>query len=158
MPRKEHDSPAHEYHGLGWESGWRWCRTPVVLLTRRADTRGMSGLQSGQQTSSLEWRGCWKRTIWLNSIILFFWPNFLSRRDLQMNLHWSCGPEKQASLMAQMVKSLPAMQTLYPGSGRSSGEGNGNPLQYSCLGNPMDKGAWRAIVHVVTKSRTGVRD
>ena len=34
-----------------------------------------------------------------------------------------------------------------PGSGKSSGEGNGNPLQYSCLENPMDRGAWRAIVH-----------
>ena len=41
-----------------------------------------------------------------------------------------------------------------PGLGRSSGEGNGNPLQYSCLGNPMDRGAWRAAVHGVTKSRT----
>ena len=37
---------------------------------------------------------------------------------------------------------------------RSPGEGNVNPLQDSCLGNPMDRGAWRAIVHVVTKSRT----
>ena len=36
-----------------------------------------------------------------------------------------------------------------PGSGRSSGEGNGNPLQYSCLENPMDRGAWWAIVHGV---------
>ena len=34
-----------------------------------------------------------------------------------------------------------------PGSGRSPGEGNGNPLQYSCLENPMDKGAWQATVH-----------
>ena len=39
-----------------------------------------------------------------------------------------------------------------PGSGRSSGEGNGNPLQYSCLGNPMDREAWQAIVHGVPKS------
>ena len=38
-----------------------------------------------------------------------------------------------------------------PGSGRSPGEENGNPLQYSCLGNPMDRGAWQAIVHGVTK-------
>ena len=38
-----------------------------------------------------------------------------------------------------------------PGSGRSLGVGNGNPLQYSCLGNPMDRGAWRATVHGVTK-------
>ena len=41
-----------------------------------------------------------------------------------------------------------------PGLGRSSGEGNGNPLQYSCLENPMDQGAWWAMVHRVSKSRT----
>ena len=41
-----------------------------------------------------------------------------------------------------------------PESGRSPGEGSGNPLQYSCLGNSMDRGAWRATVHRVTKSRT----
>ena len=41
-----------------------------------------------------------------------------------------------------------------PGSGKSSGEGNGNPLQYSYLGNPMDKGAWQAIVHGFAKSQT----
>ena len=40
-----------------------------------------------------------------------------------------------------------------PGLGRSPGEGNGNPLQYSCLENPMDGGAWWATVHQVTKSR-----
>ena len=38
-----------------------------------------------------------------------------------------------------------------PGLGRSPGEGNGNPLQYSCLENPMDRGAWWATVHGVTK-------
>ena len=41
-----------------------------------------------------------------------------------------------------------------PGSGRSPGEGNGNPFQYSCLENPMDRGAWCATVHGVAKSRT----
>ena len=41
-----------------------------------------------------------------------------------------------------------------PGSERSPGEGNGNPLQYSCLENPMDRGAWQAMVHGVTKSWT----
>ena len=41
-----------------------------------------------------------------------------------------------------------------PGSGKSPGEGNGNPLQNSCLENPMDRGAWQATVHGVTKSRT----
>ena len=49
--------------------------------------------------------------------------------------------------MAQTVKNLPAVQEILgsiPGPGRSPGEGNGNPLQYSCLGNPMDRGAWKA--------------
>ena len=41
-----------------------------------------------------------------------------------------------------------------PGPGRSPGKGNGNPLQYSCLGNPMDRGAWQAIVHGIAKSET----
>ena len=45
-----------------------------------------------------------------------------------------------------------------PGLGRSPGEGNGNPLQYSCLENPMDGGAWLATVHGVAKSRTRLSD
>jgi len=45
-----------------------------------------------------------------------------------------------------------------PRSGRSLGEGNGKPLQYSCLENPMDKGAWQAAVHGVAKSWTQLSD
>ena len=45
-----------------------------------------------------------------------------------------------------------------PGSGRSPGEGNGNPFQYSCLGNPMDRGAWWATVHGITKKWTPLGD
>ena len=45
-----------------------------------------------------------------------------------------------------------------PGSGRSPGEGNGTPLQYSCLENPMDGGAWWATVHRVSNSRTQLSD
>ena len=41
--------------------------------------------------------------------------------------------------------------------GRSPGEGNGNPLQYSCLENPMDRGAWRAMLHLVTKRQTQLK-
>ena len=53
-----------------------------------------------------------------------------------------------------VVKNLPANAVdagLIPGLGRFPGEGNGKPLQYSCLGDPMDKGAWRATVHGVAK-------
>ena len=51
-----------------------------------------------------------------------------------------------------MGKNLPANvgdARLIPGLGRCLGGGNGNPLQYSCLGNPMDRGAWWATVHAV---------
>ena len=49
-----------------------------------------------------------------------------------------------ASLVAQMVKNLPAMQEtgFSPWVGKTPGEGNGNPLQHSCPGNPKDRGAW----------------
>ena len=46
---------------------------------------------------------------------------------------------------------------LIPGLGRCPGEGNGNPLQYSCLENPMDRGAWWAIVHGVAKGQTQLK-
>ena len=58
-----------------------------------------------------------------------------------------------------VVKNLPdkaGAMGLIPGLGKSPGEGNGNPLQYSCLENSMDRGAWRATVHGVAKSLTGL--
>ena len=63
-----------------------------------------------------------------------------------------------------MVKNPPANTGdsedtgLIPGLGRSPGGGNGNPLQYSCLGDPMDRGAWWTTVCGVAKSRTQVSD
>ena len=57
------------------------------------------------------------------------------------NLHASAGDPARA------VGSI-------PGSGRSPGGGNGSPLQYLCLENPMDRGAWQAAVHGVTETRT----
>ena len=62
-----------------------------------------------------------------------------------------------------MVKNLPANAGdirdagSIPGLGRSPGEGHGNPLQYSCLENPMDRGAWWAVVHRVAKSQTQLK-
>ena len=59
-----------------------------------------------------------------------------------------------------MVKNVPVNERdagdvgLIPGSGRSSGGGNGNPLQYSCLKNPIDRGAWWATVQKVEMSQT----
>ena len=62
--------------------------------------------------------------------------------------------------MVLLIKNLPANARdvkdadYIPGSGRSPGEGNGNPLQSSYLENPMDRGAWQATVHRVAKSQT----
>ena len=61
--------------------------------------------------------------------------------------------------MAPVIKNPPANAGdigdtgSIPGSGRSPGGGHGNPLQYSCLKNPMDKGSWQSTVHGITKSQ-----
>ena len=63
-----------------------------------------------------------------------------------------------------MIKNLPASvgdirdMGSIPGLGRSPGGGHGNPLQYSCLENPMDRGAWWATVHGVAESWTQLKD
>ena len=66
-----------------------------------------------------------------------------------------------AYLFSQVVKNLPAKQESLgsiPGLGRSPGGGNCNPLQYSCLENPMDRGAWWTTVHGVAKSQIWLTD
>ena len=69
----------------------------------------------------------------------------------------------RASQVALAIKNLPANagdsreEGSIPGSGRSPAGGHGNPPQYSCLENPMDRGAWRATVHGVTKSWTQLK-
>ena len=68
-----------------------------------------------------------------------------------------------ASLVVLVVKIPPANAGdkrdwgSIPGLGRSPGEGNGNPLQYSCLENPVDRGTWRATVHRVAQSQTRLK-
>ena len=77
-------------------------------------------------------------------------------------LHFSFGTQ-WASQVVLVVKNLPANEgeardlDLIPGSGRSPGEGHGDPLQYSCLGNPMDRRALWATVHRVAESRTQLK-
>ena len=70
----------------------------------------------------------------------------------------------QSSLVAQTVKNPPADAGeagdvgSIPGLGRYSGEGNGTPLQYSCLENSTDRGTWQGTVHGIAKSRTQLSD
>ena len=84
-------------------------------------------------------------------------PSICSRRP------WGFSPEarrgSQGASRAAPVKNPPSMQETgsVPGWGRSPGEGNDNPLQYTCLENPMDREAWQATVHGVTKSWTQLK-
>ena len=67
----------------------------------------------------------------------------------------------RGSLVAQMVKNPPSMQETKVwsvGQEDPPGERHGNPLQHSCLENPMNQGVWRATVHGVAKSQTGLSD
>ena len=83
--------------------------------------------------------------------------NDKQKPPVQTELENNRSKEQRTSLVAQMVKAsgynVGDLGSI-PGSGRSPGEGNGNPLWYSCLENPMDGGAWWAAVHGVAKSRT----
>ena len=88
---------------------------------------------------------------------LFLWPTVVI-----LKVSFICCPNPQMSSPGgSVVKNLPANAGdlgSIPGWGRSPGEGNGNPLQYSCLENPMDRGALQAIVHGVAKSYTQLSD
>ena len=77
-----------------------------------------------------------------------------SRQSKSKECQLHCLQTTLGFLGGSVVKNPPAMlrdKGSVPEWGRSSGEGNGNPLQYPCLRNPMDRGAWRAIVHGVAK-------
>ena len=75
-------------------------------------------------------------------------PTPLNLSSLMKEWDFRCGSEDKASAYNAGDRGS------VPGSGRSPGEGNENPLQYSCLENPMDGGAWQATVHGVAKSQT----
>ena len=66
-------------------------------------------------------------------------------------IHWCWLSGKESACNARDPGKI-------PGSGRSPGKGKGNPLQYSCLGNPIDRGAWQTTVHGVAKSQTQLSD
>ena len=100
-------------------------------------------------SSILAWRTPWTEE-----------PGKLQSTGLQRVGHkWKTN--KRASLVAQMIKNLPEMQETRVWSlsqEDSPGKGNSYPLQYSCLGNSMDRGAWQATFHGVAKSQRWLRD
>ena len=110
---------------------WRrkWQPTPVFLTGESRGQRSLAGYSSWD----------YKSQTWLRAIFGGFQIRGFPGGSVAENPPASAGD----------VGSI-------PGLGRSSGEGNSNLLQYSCLGNPMDRGAWWATVHRVAKSWTGL--
>ena len=115
-------------------------RLQELVMNREAWRAAVHGV-----TRSQTWLSNWTKLI-------------LSAQEMKRLSYWSL---IQAWDMAQLVKNLPANAgdardtCSIPESGRSPGECNGNPLQYSCLENSMDRGTWQATVHAgVTKSQT----
>ena len=96
-------------------------------------------------------------TGWLSSLpssLVLTCPRLLS--PLRANPGWTGRLSSGGSLVKNPPASAgdPRDSSLIPGLGRSPGEGNAYPLQYSCLENPIDREAWRATVHEVSRSRT----
>ena len=109
------------------------------------------------------WYTCWYKRVevycwsWQLNASWFWWTIFTRMgKDsfARSTVAYQIQRDVLPSLEAQIIKKLPASAgdlSSIPGSGRCPGGGNGNPLQYSCLGNLLDRGAWWATVHGVTK-------
>ena len=99
---------------------------------------GLGGWWWARQARSLSYRGLWG---WVSSISLFV-------NSINGLPWWVMG--KETACNAGVAGSI-------HGSGRYPGGGHGNPLQYSCLENPMDRGAWWTTAHGIAKSQTGLK-
>ena len=101
--------------------------------------------------------------IWLLWILLtssFSIFDIKLKGSTHFSLQWtinSCMGFPRGSVVKNTIANAVEAGSI-PGSGRSPGEGNGNPLQYSCLENAMDRGAWQVTVHGVEKSQTWLSD
>ena len=87
----------------------------------------------------------WNKWFYFGPVVFF-----LSRLNTLMRV-FLVAQHKESTFWAGDLGLIPVL-------GRSFGEGNGSPAQYSCLGNPMDRGAWRATIHGVAKSGTKLSD
>ena len=119
----------------GGRSPWAWCLRRGAPRADR-DHPSVGRRDTGLRPSDKLWEAYW--------VLLFeFWPLEAGFPGGSDSKECTCDVGDLGSI---------------PGSRRSPGEGNGNPLQYSCLENPMGRGAWWATVHGLVKSQTGLSD
>ena len=135
--------------------------TEPEILSRQGEKKKQASGKGRNKTTSVHrwywlfrlkilWNSPWKKPLELIT-------EFRKPRGYKVNIQTTFAflyISSGASLRAQLVKNLLCNAGdlgLIPGSERSPGEGNCNPLQYSCLENPKDRGAWQATVHVVAR-------
>ena len=140
-------------------------RLPIMRETRVRSLGREDPLEKGMAThsSTLAWKIPWtEKPGWLllpgkshglRSLVGYSpWGRKESDTTERLHFHFPwCSVGTESACNAGNAGSI-------PGWGRAPEEGNGNPLQYSCLENPIDRGAWRATVHGVAKSRTQLND
>ena len=119
---------------LGWKIPWsRKCQPTPVFLPGKFHGQKSLGGYSPWVTKSWTWLGTSTHTFWVSQVVLVVKNPSANKGDA-----W--------------------VAVLIPWSGRSPGVGNGNLLQYSCLENSMDRGAWRATVHGTAENETWLSD
>ena len=94
----------------------------------------------------------------LNGMFDSISPHLLSTYYIQYILCFPVAKNLPTGFLEEFPAGVAKDAGLIPGLGRSSEVGTGNPLQYSCLGNPMDRRAWQATIHGVAKSWTQMND
>ena len=148
-----HSAPSHfTLPPQGFHSKWwRLFHSCCCFLTRGYCFSDSNNTTFGRyRKHKREWIGFYKTSIIPSSRENLWYPTWLATH------YWNCRHLDWSEVKASACNA--GDLGLIPGLGRSPGEGNGNPLQYSCLENPMNRGAWWAIVHGVTKSRTRLSD
>ena len=112
------------------------------LVSRISRNYALWVTQSINQWSHMRWNS-----------LAFLLPSRKKRSELLWTSDLALVPISQVGLVVKNVSANAGDVNSIPGLGRSPGVGNGDPLLYSCLGNPMDRGAWQVTVHGTTESR-----
>ena len=176
--KSDHDTPLHPsprvpyFHGICFTQSSRHILTMVYIPMRGAPVTFLSlSLPTGFTLFQALWPSYWCLSITgmcLPQGLCIYCCLSLKRCFPSKHTCLAFSPTSSfccnvtlitgVSLVTQKVKNLPAMQDLIPSSGRSPRERNGYPLQYSCLWNPIDRGAWQVKVHGIARSWTQLSD